>query len=307
MCDSASTDRELVHAKRKCIEPGVQGIAMGLCVFAFGCHPDDIEILMSGTLFLLKEAGAEIHYMNPANGSLGTTEYDREEIIRIRKAEGMNAAALLGAEFHESIADDCEILYDPILLRKVAAVVREVQPDIMLLLSPEDYMEDHMNAVKLGYTAAFCRGMRNFQTIPGRSPYLGDIALYHAMPYPLCDMLNAPIEPHFYVDVENVINNMKSMLAEHKSQKKWLDESQGLDAYIVSMTDRATEVGKMSGKYRYAEGWRKHNHTGFCQRDSSPLEDALKKQVLYVAKEGTSRRLVSGSNRNNTSKKEKEE
>lgn len=280
---------------------------MSLRVFAFGCHPDDIEILMSGTLFLLKEAGAEIHYMNPANGSLGTTEYDREEIIRIRKAEGIDAAALLGAEFHESIADDCEILYEPILLRKVAATVREIQPDIMLLLSPEDYMEDHMNAVKLGYTAAFCRGMRNFQTIPERPPFLNDIALYHAMPYPLCDMLNEPIEPHFYVNVEDVINDMKLMLAEHRSQKKWLDESQGLDAYIVSMTDRAAEVGKMSGKFRYAEGWRKHNHTGFCQRDSSPLEDTLGKQVLEVAREGTSRRLVSESSRNKHPQKEKEE
>lgn len=33
-------------------------MAMALRVFAFGCHPDDIEILMSGTLFLLREAAA---------------------------------------------------------------------------------------------------------------------------------------------------------------------------------------------------------------------------------------------------------
>jgi len=254
---------------------------MSLRVFAFGCHPDDIEILMGGTLFLLKQAGAEIHYMNPANGSLGTTKYDREEIIRIRREEGANAAALLGAVFHESIADDFEILYDPVLHRKVTAVVREIQPDVMLLLSPADYMEDHMNAVKLGYGAAFCRGMRNFQTIPERAPFLADITLYHAMPYPLCDMLNAPVEPDFFVDVESVVDDMKSMLAEHKSQKSWLDESQGVDAYIASMTDRTAEVGKRSGEFRHAEGWRKHNHTGFCQMDSSPLEDALREHIRF--------------------------
>lgn len=252
---------------------------MGLRVFAFGCHPDDIEFLMSGTLFLLRQAGAEIHYMNPASGNLGTTEYGREDIVRIRRDESMNAAASLGAKFHESIADDFEIFYEPVLLRKVTAVVREIRPDIMLLLSPEDYMEDHMNAVKLGYGAAFCRGMTNFQTIPDRPPFLDDITLYHTLPFPLCDMLNEPVEPHFFVNVESVVGDMKSMLAEHQSQKKWLDESQGLDAYIASMVERTAGVGRMSGEFRYAEGWRKHNHTGFCRMDSSPLEDALEEHI----------------------------
>ncbi|NOY59693.1 MAG: PIG-L family deacetylase, partial [Calditrichaeota bacterium] len=56
-------------------------------VFAIAAHPDDIEFMMSGTMILLKEAGCELHYMNLANGSCGTTEYDVPEIVRMRTAE----------------------------------------------------------------------------------------------------------------------------------------------------------------------------------------------------------------------------
>ena len=44
-------------------------------VLAVGCHPDDIEFMMGGTLFLLKEAGCDCHYMNVAHGNCGTSQY----------------------------------------------------------------------------------------------------------------------------------------------------------------------------------------------------------------------------------------
>lgn len=248
---------------------------MSLTVFAFGCHPDDIEFLMSGTLFLLKEAGAEIHYMNPANGCLGTTEYPIEEIARIREEEGRNAAAFLGAEFHAGIVNDIEVLYTASLLRKVCSKVREIRPDIMLLLSLEDYMEDHMNAAKLGYTAAFCRGMTNFVTDPAREAYGKKVAVYHAMPYGLYDMMNRPVRADFFIDVASNIEKKQEMLSRHVSQKKWLDESQGMDAYLNSMTEMTKNVGLQSRKFQYAEGWRRHNPLGFCPDDYKPLETTL--------------------------------
>jgi LmbE family N-acetylglucosaminyl deacetylase len=76
---------------------------MAKSVLALGCHPDDIEFMMAGTLFLLKEAGCSLHYMNLANGSCGTTQYSAEEIVRIRREEAQTAAQLLGAEYHESL------------------------------------------------------------------------------------------------------------------------------------------------------------------------------------------------------------
>ena len=134
--------------------------------FAVAAHPDDIEFLMSGTLMLLGEAGFELHYMNLANGSLGTTVYDTNTIVAMRRKEAMAAAESIGAEYHESICADLDIFYDRATLARLASVMRDVAPDILLTHSPVDYMEDHTNTCRLAVTAAFARGMPNFPVTP---------------------------------------------------------------------------------------------------------------------------------------------
>ena len=66
---------------------------MAKTAMAIACHPDDIDFGMSGTLMMLKKAGYEIHYMDVANGSLGTAEYTYEEIVKIRLEEAKNSGA----------------------------------------------------------------------------------------------------------------------------------------------------------------------------------------------------------------------
>lgn len=250
--------------------------------FAIAAHPDDIEFFMAGTLMLLRDAGYEIHYMNVANGCCGTTEFDRETIARMRREEGMRAAASIGAVFHESVCDDMSIFYDQPTLAKVASVVREVAPEILLTHSPTDYMEDHTNTCRLAVTAAFARGMPNFSVEPPRPPVSGKVTVYHAQPYSHRDPLRRLVEPEIYVDVTAVIERKTAMLAEHKSQKKWLDESQGHDSYLQTLRDLDAECGRMSSLFKYAEGWRRHLHLGFCGAQDNPLLDALGQRAYAV-------------------------
>ena len=84
---------------------------------------------MGGTLMLLKQAGFDIHYMNVANGSCGSTTMDANETRIVRAREGQAAAQILGATFHPSLCNDLEVVYSVELLRKLAAVIREVQPE----------------------------------------------------------------------------------------------------------------------------------------------------------------------------------
>jgi N-acetylglucosamine malate deacetylase 1 len=244
-------------------------------IFACGCHPDDIEFMMAGTLILFKRLGWEIHYMNIANGNCGTQEYSASEAIRIRREEAMTAAASIGAVFHESITDDLTVFFCDSQLRKVAAVVRKIRPDIMLIQSPQDYMEDHMNAARLAVTAAFAKGMPNYVTDPPVAAYDGNITLYHALPYDLKDGMRQSIIPEIYVDISSVMDDKKKMLALHRSQKEWLDKSQGLDSYVKSMEEMTAEVGRMSGRFFFAEGWRRHLHRGYSTLDLDPLSEAL--------------------------------
>src|SRR5436305_1675899 len=172
---------------------------------AIAAHPDDIEFLMAGTLMLLRQSGYQIHYWNLANGCCGTTRYDAETIARIRREEALEAATSIGAVFHESICNDLEIFYELPTLRKVASVIREVSPEIVLTHSPVDYMEDHTNACRLAVTAAFARGMPNFVTDPPRPAINDPVTVYHAQPYSHRDPLGNLVEPVLVVDTTDVL------------------------------------------------------------------------------------------------------
>jgi LmbE family N-acetylglucosaminyl deacetylase len=110
---------------------------------AIGAHPDDIEFYMAGTLVLLQRTGWETHYLNIGNGCCGSVKHAAKKTRLIRRAEATRAAKIIGAHFHESFCNDMEIVYELKLLRRLAALIREVKPNIVLTHPPVDYMEDH--------------------------------------------------------------------------------------------------------------------------------------------------------------------
>ena len=149
---------------------------------AIAAHPDDVEFMMAGTLMLLKEAGYEIHLMTIANGSCGTQVHDTETIVSMRRKESMAAAKFAGATYHEALVDDLEVFYEKPTLERLASVMREVEPEIILTQSTREYMEDHANTTRLVLTAAFARGMPNFRTVPPRAITRQQVTAYHALP-----------------------------------------------------------------------------------------------------------------------------
>jgi len=245
-------------------------------VFAIAAHPDDIEIVMAGTLARLKDVGYDVHYLNVANGCCGSTIHGRNELIEMRREEAKEACRIAGFTFHHSLVNDMEVMYDKPTLYKLAAVVRDVKPEIVLTHSPVDYMEDHTNTCRLATTAAFARCMPNFHCDPPTQAYFHDVTVYHAQPHGNCDPLYGPITPKLFVDVGTQMDLKTKMLAAHKSQKLWLDQSQGMDSYLHTMHELMRGVGRLSGgKFEFAEGWRRHLHLGFCAADADPLRQAL--------------------------------
>jgi LmbE family N-acetylglucosaminyl deacetylase len=242
---------------------------------AIAAHPDDIEFYMAGTLLLLKAAGWEIHYLNLSSGNCGSLVMSAPKTRAVRRAEAKRAARILGAHWHPPMCDDLEILYDLKTLRRVAAIVRNVNPAIVLTHSPQDYMEDHMNTCRLAVTAAFSRGMPNFKTTPRKQAITCDVALYHAMPHGLCDGLRRRIVPGAFVNTTSVHATKREALAAHASQKEWLDASQGMDSYLLAVDEMSLAVGRMSRRFKHVEGWRRHLHLGFSAAGADPLATAL--------------------------------
>lgn len=250
---------------------------------ALAAHPDDIEFMMAGTLTLLRQEGFETHYMNLSSGSCGSLEHTADRLRQIRRKEAEAAAQTLGARFHPSLGEDLEIFYELPLLRQLAAIIRNVRPSILLVPSPQDYMEDHTNVSRLAVTAAFARGLKNFATDPATKPITTDLTVYHAMPHGLRDPLRRRIIPGSYVDIRSVMKRKRLALAQHKSQARWLDTSQKMDSYLESMEHFARELGQLSHSFTHAEGWRRRLHYGFCQEGADPLKDALGNKMMINA------------------------
>lgn len=245
-------------------------------VLAAACHPDDIEFTMAGTLLLLREAGCEIHMWNLANGCLGSMATTPEETAQIRWREAQDSAALAGATAHPPLFNDLEIFYDKPSLAQTAAVLRTIRPQIILTHPPSDYMEDHQNVCRLIVTAAFSREMPHFPTEPIVAPYEAPVRIYHAAPHGLKDGLGNPFRPDVLVDISSVIERKQQMLACHRSQKDWLEISQGMGAYTAEVVRMGLEMGRLLPSGAAAEGWRRHAEIGFCSPHFDPLPSLLK-------------------------------
>jgi hypothetical protein len=98
------------------------------------------------------------------------------------------------------------------------------------------------------------------------------------MPHGCCDGLRRRIIPGAFVDTTSVQEKKLAALACHESQHGWLQASQGMNSYLRDMEDGARSLGRMSRRFRYAEGWRRHSHMGYCAAAADPLRDALGKR-----------------------------
>lgn len=253
-------------------------------MLAIAAHPDDIEFMMAGTLILLADEGWQVHCLNLSSGNLGSMNLPPAKTAQVRRKEAQNAARSINATWHPSICNDLQIFYDDRTLRRVAAIVRETDPSIVLTHSPDDYMEDHMNTARLAVTATFARGVPGYRTVPSRTPVQTAVTIYHGSPHGLCDGLRRRVVPEGFVDTTSVQERKREALGCHRSQRDWLDATQGMNSYIATMDEFARRLGSMSRRFRYAEGWRRHLHYGFGDEQADPLSDALEGRYLINAR-----------------------
>jgi N-acetylglucosamine malate deacetylase 1 len=123
-----------------------------------------------------------------------------------------------------------------------------------------------------------------YRSVPPRDPVQTAVTIYHASPHGLRDGLRRRVIPEAFVNTTTVQERKRKALACHRSQRDWLDKTQGMDSYIATMDEFARTLGKLSRKCHYAEGWRRHLHYGFGDEKADPLRDALKGRYLVHAR-----------------------
>jgi LmbE family N-acetylglucosaminyl deacetylase len=241
-------------------------------------HPDDVEILVGGTLFHLKALGWELGIITMTSGDCGSATHSKEEISRIRFGEAKSAADYLGAWYGCAGLFDIEIFNNAENLRKVIESMRSFSPDVVITHSPVDYMIDHEETSRLARGATFALSMPLYQTrqIAPAPTTRSTPALYYADPIEGIDLMGERIRPQFYVDITETIDRKREMLKFHGSQRDWLRAHHGIDEYLNRMTEWGANYGRECG-VDYAEGLRQHRGHGYPQEPV--LQEALNRFV----------------------------
>jgi LmbE family N-acetylglucosaminyl deacetylase len=230
-----------------------------LSILAIHAHPDDVEFQCAGTLALLARLGHRITIATMTAGDLGSKDLLPEQIAEVRKAENARSAELIGAQYRCLEFRDLHIVIDVESKRRVTEAVRRAAPDIVITAPPLDYMDDHEATSRLVRDACFNASVPHYATHQwepakpiARMPYL-----YYVDPLEGVDLFGTPIIPQFYIDVSEVFETKREMLACHSSQREWLRVQHGVDEYLESQqrwgAKRGSEVGVAQ-----AEAYRQH-------------------------------------------------
>lgn len=231
---------------------------VAMCLMA---HPDDCEILVAGTLILLRKRGWEIHIVTMTPGDCGSAELGPEEIAAVRRAEGARAAKLIGASYHCLESRDLYVTFTEPTIRRAISLTRAIAPTLMITHSPADYMMDHEETAKIARAASFGYAIPN--TVAGavaqgsRVPWL-----YYADAIEGVDPLGRAIDPTTFINITGVMALKTKALKAHASQRDWLLKHHGVDEYTRSMQAWCAKRGRESG-VKFAEGLRQHLGHGY--------------------------------------------
>ena len=192
-------------------------------VLAIVAHPDDMEFYCAGTLLKCKARGDEVFVCTINNGNMGHLEIMPDELAEIRRAESQKSCDLAGFTYLScDIGDLCSYYQSKEHKDKLVDVIRQANPDLMIIHDPEDYMTDHVAASKLAFDAAFMATVPHYIT---NYPAIDEFC-------PIYYMANGAginFMPTEYVDLTEFYEKKLEMLHCHQSQEAWLRDHDGID------------------------------------------------------------------------------
>ena len=195
----------------------------GRTVLAIGAHPDDVELAIGGTLARLAREAARVVM---AVISI-PTDFDT------RRDEARQAAAILGCELRILVENGCCRIDDMKsyqLVGMLDALVRELQPAVVLTHSANEFHRDHIAVHNACLSTQRLKSFDFFHFSP---------TMTRAVP--------VTFYPRAYVDVTTTIDLKMQAIDAHLSQFG----GRGLDSEMYR--DLARLNGRMVG-VKYAEG-----------------------------------------------------
>jgi bacillithiol biosynthesis deacetylase BshB1 len=173
-------------------------------VLAIAAHRDDVEQTCGGTLLRMAARGLRTAILDLTRGEAGTRGTAED-----RACEAAEAAKLLGVSWREALDMPDGAIENTLENRKkIARVLREVRPRVVILPYWQARHPDHAIVASLGYDACFLSGLNKIET--GAAPHRPFKIVYAS--------LYADVRPSFIVDITSFIEQRHQALMAYKSQ-----------------------------------------------------------------------------------------
>jgi len=234
-----------------------------LDILAFGVHPDDVELGCSGTILASIVQGKRVGIVDLTQGELGT-----RGTAETRSQEAAEAANVLGVSVRENLQmADGFFQNDEAHQRKVIAIIRKFQPDIILCNAPEDRHPDHGRSAQLVADAAFLSGLRKIETTDE-----GVKQEEWRPKYVFHYLQDRFLQPDFVFDITDFHDKKIEAILCYKTQfhNPLLNEPQtyiSSPEFLDSVKARAMMLGKRIG-VKFAEGYITKKMIGINNFDS---------------------------------------
>jgi bacillithiol biosynthesis deacetylase BshB1 len=236
---------------------------MSVDILAIAAHRDDVEQTCGGTLLKMASLGHSTGILDLSKGELGTRGTAED---RAREADA--AAKILKVSWRDALdIPDGRVENTWENRLKVARVIRQQQPRVVILPYWKGRHPDHYTCSTLGYEACFLAGLAKLD-LEGK-PHRPFKIVYATLYY--------DIRPSFVVDItEHFEGRMQSLLA-YKSQ--FTDQEAGRSDFPPQAEIRervaamASYYGMLAG-VRYAEP--------FLQKEVGLVEDLISVPVKSI-------------------------
>lgn len=173
-------------------------------VLAIAAHRDDVEQTCGGTLLRMAARGLRTAILDLTQGEAGTRGTAAQ-----RASEAAEAARLLGVGWRQALDLPDGAIANTFENRiKIAAVIRKLQPRVVVLPYWQARHPDHAMTAHLGYEACFVAGLAKVET--GEKPYRPFKIVYAS--------LYADVRPSFVVDITPFIERRHEALMVYQSQ-----------------------------------------------------------------------------------------
>ncbi len=127
-----------------------------LDALAIGAHPDDVEITSGGLIIKMTKMGRRVGVLDMTQGETGT---HGDENDRAREAQA--AAKVMGLVYRHNLKlPDSGLMLTQENRLKVAQVIRDTKPELLILPHWEQRHPDHRVTTEIGYDACFLAGLK---------------------------------------------------------------------------------------------------------------------------------------------------